>query len=163
MTTLLRHTAIPLLLAGAISTGPVLAQNAPPAAQDAAPAATARIGAAAAPADPRARQRKKEQQLLGAPNEYGAAGAQGADTDNAQQAALLDEQRMQVMGGAQGGARAPAKGQRNVAPVANAANAQAGGVTAAGALTQAGAAKTTYADPFDANGTGKHAVYKSPW
>ena len=75
--------------------------------------------AAAAPADPRAdartRQRKKEQQLLGAPNEYGAAGAQGADTDNAQQAALLNEQRMQVMGGAQGGARAPAKVQRNAA------------------------------------------------
>ncbi|HZZ10019.1 MAG TPA: hypothetical protein VFE79_04965 [Paraburkholderia sp.] len=163
MTITLRHTATWLLLATASITMSALAQNAPAAGQDAATAAGPQIGGATAPAgvNPRVKQRRSEQQLLGAPNEYGAAGAQGADTADAQQAALLDEGRMRVIGGAP----APAKGQRK-APAGNAqgaAAAQAGGVTAAGALMPTGAARATYADPFDATGAGKHTVYRSPW
>jgi hypothetical protein len=57
------------------------------------------------------------------------------------------------------------KGQRNKAPRA-AANGkvrvagQPGGPNAADGLMPEGAARATYANPYD---PGKHAVYRSPW
>jgi hypothetical protein len=176
MITTLRHTRTSLLRAiatcatcatCAICAAPALAQNAAAAPAPAAPtlAATAstsyRTPAPAARAKPGAAHRNSEAQLLGAPRDYGSPGAQQGNTADAQQAALLDEQRMTVLGGGQ---PAVGKGQRNKAPAA--ANGklrvagQPGRPNAADGLMPDGAAKTTYADPFDA---GKHAVYKSPW
>ncbi|SIO59240.1 hypothetical protein SAMN05444172_3915 [Burkholderia sp. GAS332] len=150
------------------SAAPALAQNAAPAPAAPALAATAATSygtpAPAAPANPGAAQRNSEAQLLGAPRDYGSPDAQQGNTADAQQAALLDEQRMTVLGG-QGGQPAVGKGQqRNKAQAA--ANGkvrvagQPGGPNAADGLMPEGAAKATYADPYD---PGKHAVYKSPW
>ncbi len=105
--------------------------------------------------------RNSETQLLGAPRDYGSPDAQQGNTADAQQAALLDEQRMTVLGGSAAGRaqssptrrRPPANGKVRVAG-------QPGGPNAADRLMPDGAAKTTYADPYD---PGKHAVYKSPW
>jgi hypothetical protein len=166
MTISFRHTTTSLLLAIATCAAPAIAQNAAPAPAAPALAATAATGyygvpTAAAPANPGAAHRNSEAQLLGAPREYGSPDAQQGNTADAQQAALLDEQRMTVLGG-QGAQPAVGKGQRNKAQAA--AN---GKVRVAGqpgdpnaALMPEGAAKTTYADPYD---PGKHAVYKSPW
>ena len=162
------HTTTSLFIAIAMYAAPALAQNAAPA-PAAAPALAATAAtsyatpAAAAPAKPGVAHRKSEAQLLGAPREYGSPDAQQDNTADAQQAALLDEQRMTVLGG-QGGQPALGKGQRNKAQAG--ANGkvrvagQPGGPNAAAGLMPDGAAKTTYADPYD---PGKHAVYKSPW
>ncbi|MFM0737806.1 hypothetical protein PQQ51_11240 [Paraburkholderia xenovorans] len=153
----LRHTSTALAVAIAACAAPVFAQNAAPKA--AAPAATtATYGTAApTPVDRQAARRKKEQGLLGAPREYGTPGA-GNDTADAQQADLLDEQRMRVGGGgAQGGGMpAPGKAARNNKAPADAPK-------AGDNLMAAGAAKSTYADPYGTTGAGKRAVYRSPW
>lgn len=155
-----------LLLALALYAAPALAQNAAaPAPAAPALAATAATSystpAPAARANPGAANRNSEAQLLGAPREYGSPDTQQGNTADAQQAALLDEQRMTVLGGAQPAVR---KGQPNKAQIAANGNVrvagQPGGPNAAERLMPDGAAKTTYADPFDA---GKRAVYKSPW
>ncbi|RKE26219.1 hypothetical protein B0G76_7831 [Paraburkholderia sp. BL23I1N1] len=163
-----RHTTTSLFLAIAAYAAPALAQNAAPAPAAPALAATASTSystpAPAARANPGAAHRNSEAQLLGAPREYGTPGAQQGNTADAQQAALLDEQRMTVLGG-QGGQPAVGKGQRNnKAPAA--ANGkvrvagQPGAPNAAASLMPEGAAKAAYADPYD---PGKHAVYRSPW
>ena len=164
MTISFRHTRTSLLLAIATCAAPALAQNAAPAPPLAATAATSYgTPTAAAPANPGAAHRNNEAKLLGAPRDYGSPDAQQGNTADAQQAALLDEQRMTVLGG-QGGQPAVGKAQRNKAPAA--ANGkvrvagQPGRPNAADGLMPDGAAKTTYADPY---APGKHAVYKSPW
>lgn len=119
----------------------------------------------AAPKNGRAAHRASEEKLLGAPQEYGAADAPQRNTADAQQAALLDEQRMSVTGAGPGALAAPGKGQRIKVPAAN-GNARVAGQprpTANDALMPATAAKATYADPYDLTGTGKHGVYRSPW
>lgn len=167
MTISFRHTTTSLLLAIATCSAPALAQNAAPAAAPAAPTLAATAATAygtptpAARANPGAAHRNSEAQLLGAPHEYGSPGAQQGNTADAQQAALLDEQRMTVLGGGQ---PAVGKGQRNKPQAA--ANGkvrvagQPGGPNAADGLMPEGAARTTYANPYD---PGKHAVYRSPW
>lgn len=171
MTITFPRITTPLLLAIATyigtCTAPALAQNAAPAPAAPALAATAATSygtpTPAAPANPGAAHRNSEAQLLGAPRDYGSPDAQQGNTADAQQAALLDEQRMTVLGG-QGGQPAVRKGQRNQPQAA--ANGkvrvagQPGGPNAADGLMPEGAAKATYADPYD---QGKHAVYKSPW
>ncbi|HYS63467.1 MAG TPA: hypothetical protein VEN30_06560 [Paraburkholderia sp.] len=168
MTLTLQRTAIWMLLAIATATVPALAQNAAPAPAGAAPApaataATGYGGNAQAPANRRARNRNNEQKLLGAPRQYSLDDAPLGKAADAQQA-LLDEQRMTVLGGGQGGKpalgkgkpqadKAPANGQVRVAGKAGRAN-------AADSLMPEGAARNAYADPY---GTGKHAVYRSPW
>ncbi|MFM0152603.1 hypothetical protein [Paraburkholderia sediminicola] len=169
MTISFRHTTRSLLLAIATCAVPALAQNAPPVAAAPTLAATAATAygtpTPAARANPGAAHRNSEAQLLGAPHEYGSPDAQQGNTADAQQAALLDEQRMTVLGGGQGGQPAVGKGQRNKAAQA-AANGkvrvagQPGGPNAADGLMPEGAARATYADPYD---PGKHAVYRSPW
>ncbi|MFC6313068.1 hypothetical protein, partial [Paraburkholderia dipogonis] len=116
------------------------------------------------PANRRAAHRSSEQALLGAPNPYSTDGAQG-DTNDAQRAALLDTQRMTVLGGDQaaqpavgkgkgkGKAPAAANGQLRVAAQPGRPNA------AAGVVTPEGAARTTYTDPY----ASKQGVYRSPW
>ncbi|CAE6824216.1 hypothetical protein [Paraburkholderia domus] len=166
MTISFRHTTTSLFLTIATCAAPALAQNAAPAAPTLAATAATSYGtpAPAAPANPGAAHRNNEAKLLGAPRDYGSPDAQQGNTADAQQAALLDEQRMTVLGGGQGGQPAVGKGQRNKAQAA--ANGkvrvagQPGGPNAANALMPEGAAKTTYADPYD---PGKHAVYRSPW
>lgn len=164
MITSFRHTPTILFLAIATYAAPALAQNAAPAPAAPALAATASTSysapTAAARANPGAAHRISEEQLLGAPREYGSPDAQQGNTDDAQQAALLDEQRMTVLGGAQPAVRKqPNKAQAAGNGKVRVAG-QPGGPNAADRLMPDGAAKTTYADPFDA---GKHAVYKSPW
>ncbi|SOE68206.1 hypothetical protein SAMN05446635_3242 [Burkholderia sp. OK233] len=166
MTISFRHITPSLLLAIATYAVPALAQNAAapaPAAPALAATAATSYGtpAPAARANPGAAHRNSEAQLLGAPRDYGSPDAQKGNTADAEQAALLDEQRMTVLGGAQPAVR---KGQPNKAQAAGngkvRVTGQPGGPNAAARLMPDGAAKTTYADPFDA---GKHAVYKSPW
>lgn len=162
----LRQPATWLFLALAASAVPALAlaQNnaAPPA--PAANAGTAYGTLPQAPVDRRAKQRTSEQTLLGAPRPYGTADMQQGDTDDAQRTALLNEQRMTVLGGGQGAQPALGKGNGK-APAPGAAQLrvadQAGPrLKAADGLTPEGAVKNTYADPY---ATGKHAVYRSPW
>lgn len=167
----LRHTTTSLFLAIATFAAPALAQNAAPAPAPAtaAPglAATAATGYGtprpAAAANARGARHKSEDQLLGAPPQYGSPDAQQGNTADAQQAALLDEQRMTVTGGQP----ALGNGLRNKAPGAANGKVQAAGQpgrpNAANSLMPAGAAKTTYADPYDPTGPGKHSVYRSPW
>lgn len=158
MTTSLRHTATWMFLAIASCAVPAFAQNAAPDRAAPAPAATAVNGYgvnAQLPANRRAAHRDSEKALLGSPNPYGKDNVQG-NTDDAQRAALLDTQRMTVLGGGQGAKPALGKGQRKVQAAGqpgrpNQANA---------ALAADGTAKTTYADPYSA---GKHGVYRSPW
>lgn len=167
----LRHTTTSLFLAIATFAAPALAQNAAPATAAPGPAATAATGYGtprpAAAANARGVRQKHEDQLLGAPRQYGTPDAQQGNTDDAQQAALLDEQRMTVLGGGAGGQPALGKGLRNKAPGAANGKVQAAGQpgrpNAANGLMPAGAAKTTYADPYDPTGPGKHSVYRSPW
>lgn len=131
---------------------------------NAAPAAATVNGygaAAPAPVDRAAKNRNNEQLLLGAPREYGDGGMQD-NTDDAQRAALLDQQRMTVTGGqpapagkAQRKAPAAANGQVRVAGQPGPGRQNAGD-----GLLPAGAAKNTYADPY---GTSKRSVYRSPW
>ncbi|WGS50574.1 hypothetical protein LFL96_03435 [Paraburkholderia sp. D15] len=144
--------------------------NAAPAA---APVATGYGINAPAPVDRMAKQRASEQTLLGAPREYSSDDLKQGDTEDAQRTALLNEQRMKVLGnaqGAQGGQPNLGKGvgkgnvKANAAAngaaqfrVADQANAP---VNAADALMPAGAAKNTYADPY---ATRKGTVYRSPW
>lgn len=165
----LRHITPSLFLAVAAYAAPVLAQNAAaPAPAAPALAATAATSyatpAPAARVNPGVAHRNSEAQLLGAPHQYGSPDAQQGYTADNQQAALLDEQRMTVLGGARPAVRNALKGQPNKAQAAANGKArvtgQPGGPNAAAALMPEGAAKTTYADPYDA---GKHAVYKSPW
>ena len=171
MNTSLRHTATSLFVAIAwCAAVPALAQTAAPA--PVAPAAAAATAPgygginAAAPKNGRAAHRASEEKLLGAPQEYGAADAPQRNTADAQQAALLDEQRMSVTGAGPGALPAPGKGQRIKAPAAANGNARVAGQprpTANDALMPAAAAKATYADPYDLTGSGKHGVYRSPW
>ncbi|WP_144144761.1 hypothetical protein [Paraburkholderia sp. BCC1884] len=156
----LRHTARWLSLAIAACATPAFAQNAAPAApaQGNAPTTVAATGYgtdAQAPANRRATQRNGEQSLLGAPDAYGDDTPLG-NTDDAQRNALMSEQRMTVLGGAQ-----PAAGKRKAAagngPVRVAG--QGGQPTTPDGMA-GGAAKTTYADPYT---SGKQAVYRSPW
>jgi hypothetical protein len=168
MMTSLRHTATWTFLAIASCATPAFAQNAAPNPATAVrpPAATAANGYglnAQLPADRRAAHRSSEQGLLGAPNPYGTDGAQG-NTNDAQRAALLDSQRMTVLGGDQ--AAQPAvgkgKGQRKAPAAANGqvrVAGQPGRPNAADGLTPEGAARATYADPYAT----KQGVYRSPW
>jgi hypothetical protein len=169
----LRHTATSLFAAIAscvCCAAPALAQGAAPApaAAAAAPAPGYGGNAMAPKKGGRAAHRAGEEKLLGAPQEYSSpTDLPRRNTVDAQQAALLDEQRMSVTAAGPGGQAAPLKGQRNKAPVA-AANGNARGAArprpnANDAMLPAGAAKTTYADPYDLTGTGKHGVYRSPW
>lgn len=147
---------------------PAFAQNAGPNAAAAAlpPAATAANGYglnAQLPANRRAAHRSSEQALLGSPNPYSTDGAQG-NTNDAQRAALLDSQRMTVLGGDQAAQPAVGKGKvKGKAPAA--ANgqvrvaAQPGRPNAAAGLTPEGAARATYTDPY----ASKQGVYRSPW
>jgi hypothetical protein len=111
MNTSLRHTATWMLLAIGSCAMPAFAQKAAP---EPAPAATA-VNAygvnAQLPANRRAAHRDSEKALLGSPNPYGTDNMQG-NTDDAQRAALLDTQRMTVLGGGQGAQPAVGKGQR---------------------------------------------------
>jgi hypothetical protein len=166
MTISFRHTTTSLFLTIATCAAPAFAQNAAPAAPTLAATAATSYGtpAPAAPANPGAAHRNNEAKLLGAPRDYGSPDAQQGNTADAQQAALLDEQRMKVLGG-QVGQPAVGKGQRNnKAPAA--ANGkvrvagQPGVPNAAQGLMPEGAARAAYADPYD---PGKHAVYRSPW
>jgi hypothetical protein len=144
-----------MLAAAATCAVPAFAQN------NAAPAARTVTGygaAAPAPVDRAAKNRNSEQQLLGAPREYSDGGTQG-NTDDAQRAALLDEQRMTVTDGQP----APRKGQRKAPAAANGplrVAGQPGRANAGDSLLPAGAAKNTYTDPY---GAGKRSVYRSPW
>lgn len=163
MITTLRHARTSLLLAIATCAcaAPALAQNAAPAPAAPALAATAATSygtpAPTARAKPGDARRNSEAQLLGAPRDYGSPDAQKGNTADAQQAALLDEQRMTVLGGAQPAVRNKAPGAANgKVRVAG----QPGRPNAAAGLMPESAAKNTYADPY---ATGKHAVYKSPW
>lgn len=150
--------------------------NPPPAA---APVATGYGIYAPAPVDRLAKQRASEQTLLGAPREYSSDDLKQGDTEDAQRTALLNEQRMKVLGnaqgapGAQGGQGGLPKLGKGVANGNAKGNAAANGaaqfrvadqanapVNAADALMPAGAAKNTYADPY---ATRKGAVYRSPW
>lgn len=164
----LRQSATWLLLALAASAAPALAlaQNNPTQPAQAANAGTT-YGTLPQPnVDRRAKQRTSEQTLLGAPRPYGSADMQQGDTDDAQRTALLNEQRMTVLGGEQGAQPALGKGKGNGrAPAPGTAQLrvadQAGPqLKAADGLTPEGAVKNTYADPY---ATGKHAVYRSPW
>ncbi|MFL9865164.1 hypothetical protein PQR67_13380 [Paraburkholderia fungorum] len=168
MTITFRHTSTSLFLAIATYAAPALAQNAAPAPAAPVLAATAATSygtpTAAAPVKPGVAHRKSEADLLGAPRDYGSPDAQQGNTADAQQAALLDEQRMTVLGG-QGAQPAVRKGLRNNTLPAGANGkvrvaGQPGGPNAADGLMPDGAAKTTYADPY---APAKHAVYKSPW
>jgi hypothetical protein len=168
----LRQPAAWLFLALAASAAPVLAlaQNNPaqpaPAANTGTNAGTTYGALPQAPVDRRAKQRTSEQTLLGAPRPYGTADMQQGDTDDAQRTALLNEQRMTVLGGGQGAQPALGKAKGNgKAPAPGTAQLrvadQAGPqLKAADGLTPEGAVKNTYADPYAA---GKHAVYRSPW
>lgn len=164
----LRHLAAWTFLAVASSAVPAFAQNAAPN-----PAATARPPAATAangyglnaqlPADRRAANRASEQGFLGSPNPYGSDDAQG-NTNDAQRAALLDTQRMTMLGGDQ--AAQPAvgkgKGQRKAPAAANGqvrVAGQPGRPNAAAGLTPDGATRATYTDPY----ASKQGVYRSPW
>ncbi|MFP3565377.1 hypothetical protein [Paraburkholderia sp. SIMBA_030] len=168
----LGHTATSLLVAIAwCAAVPALAQTAAPA--PAAPAATAATAPGygggtntVAPKNGRAAHRASEEKLLGAPQEYGTADAPQRNTVDAQQAALLDEQRMSMTGRAPGALPPRGKGQRFKAPAAANGNARVAGQprpTANDALMPAAAAKATYADPYNLTGTGNHGVYRSPW
>jgi hypothetical protein len=188
MTNSIRHTATCMFVAVATCALPAFAQNN---AAPAAPAATAinDYGAGLpAPGDRRAKNRDNEQELLGAPPEYGGGDTPQDNTDDAQRAALLDEQRMTVTDGGAGAQRAPRNAQRKAPGAANgqmraagqgrpnAAGGQQpqdaaknpgqmrvagqGRPTAAEGLLPQGAATNTYADPF---GGGKRAIYRSPW
>ncbi|MFM0222264.1 hypothetical protein [Paraburkholderia dipogonis] len=168
MMTSLRHTATLTFLAIASCAMPAFAQNAAPNPAGGArpPAATAANGYglnAQLPADRRAAHRSSEQGFLGAPNPYGADDTQG-NTNDAQRAALLDTQRMTVLGGDQ--AAQPAvgkgKGQRKAPAAANGQVRVAGQPArpnAADGLTPQGAARATYTDPY----ASKQGVYRSPW
>ncbi|SED11429.1 hypothetical protein SAMN02787142_2581 [Burkholderia sp. WP9] len=163
MNTSLRHTATWMLLAIGSCAAPAFAQKAAP---EPAPAATA-VNAygvnAQLPANRRAAHRDSEKALLGSPNPYGTDNMQG-NTDDAQRAALLDTQRMTVLGGGQGAQPAVGKGQRKAPAAANGQVRVAGQPgrpnPAANALAADGTAKTTYADPYT---SGKRGVYRSPW
>jgi hypothetical protein len=167
MINMLPFATTALLLAIATHAAPAFAQNAAPAAARPALAATAATSYGTPAAAPRAKpgeaNRNREMQLLGAPRDYGSPGTQRGNTADAQQAALLDEQRMTVLGGAPPAVR---KGQGNKAQAG--ANGklrvagQPGRPNAADGLMPDGAAKNTYADPYAAE-AGKRAVYKSPW
>jgi hypothetical protein len=166
MMTTLRHTRTSLLLAIATCATPALAQNAAPAAAaQPALAATAATSygtpAPVAAAKPGDANRNREMQLLGAPRDYGSLDEQKGNTADAQRAALLDDQRMTVLGGAPPAVR---KGQRKPAQAAGNDKlrlaGQPGRPNAADGLMPDGAAKNTYADPYAA---GNKPVYKSPW
>ncbi|ABE29139.1 hypothetical protein DR64_1535 [Paraburkholderia xenovorans LB400] len=164
MTTSLRHTASWMFFAIASCALPAFAQNAAPNPAAAAPAATAAndYGVnAQLPANRRTAHRNSEQALLGAPNPYGTDNAQD-NTDDAQRTALLDTQRMTVLGGGQGAQPALGKGQRKAPAAANGqvrVAGQPGRPNPANALTPEAAATTTYADPY----ASKRGVYRSPW
>ncbi|TCG00702.1 hypothetical protein BZM26_11195 [Paraburkholderia strydomiana] len=164
MTTSLQRTATCMLVLAAACAGPALAQNAAPA-RAPAMTATAPTGYGApqqAPIDRRAIQRKREQKLLGAPDGYGAADARGGNIDDARRAALMDEQRMTVIGGEQAGQQGAA-GKRKAPAAANGQLRMADaapGQRAADKLLPDGAAKAAYTDPY---ATGKRSVYRSPW
>lgn len=152
MSTSIRHAATWMLVAAAACAAPAFAQN------NAAPAANGYGAAAPAPVDRAAKNRNKEQLLLGAPREYGDGGMQG-NTEDAQRAALLDQQRMTLTDGQP----APGKAQRKPPAAANGqlrVAGQPGRPNAGDNLLPAGEAKNTYADPY---GTSKRSVYRSPW
>jgi hypothetical protein len=159
MTISLRLAATWILATVATCAAPVFAQNNG--------VATKGYGAGIpAPVDRAARNRNAERDLLGAPSEYGSGNARGGNTDDAQRAALLDEQRMTITDGKPAAGKAPGKAPGEVpgkAPGAanGAANmaAQPGGANARAGLQPTGAAKNTYADPY----TSKRSVYRSPW
>ena len=168
MTTSLRHTASWMFLAIASCALPAFAQNAAPnGGGNALPQPATAVNGygveAQLPANRRAAHRDSEKALLGSPNPYGTDDMP-ANTDDAQRSALLDTQRMTVLGGGQGPQPALGKAQRKAPAAAN------GQVQVAGqpgrpnqanaALAADGTGKTTYADPYSA---GKHGVYRSPW
>jgi hypothetical protein len=157
----IRHAATWVCVAIAACAAPALAQTT-------APAAMTTYGNGAAAQDPAgrvAKNRNNEQQLLGAPHDYGNADTPQGNLGDAQRTAILDEQRMTVTGGAQAGQAArPAagKGQRKAPGGANGAMrvaGQPGRPNAADGLTPEGAARNTYADPY----ASKRGVYRSPW
>lgn len=152
------------MAAYAACAAPVLAQNA---AAAVAPAANDNGAATQAPANRTAKNRDKEQALLGAPRDYGSADTPQGNLGDAQRTAILDEPRMTINGG--GPAAQPARaaagagaGQRKAPGAANGAlrvAGQPGRPNAAEGLTPEGAARTAYADPY----ASKRTVYRSPW
>ncbi|EDZ97773.1 conserved hypothetical protein [Burkholderia sp. H160] len=164
MTNSIRHTAAWLFIAATTYALPGFAQNnAAPAAPDA--NAVNDFGAGPpAPAGRRAANRNNEQQLLGAPAELGGGTLQG-DTDEAQRADLLDEQRMTVTDRDARAQRARDKAQRKTPAIANGQMRVAGqpgpgaGSPIAAGLLQ-GISKNPYTDPYSAD---KHPIYRSPW
>ncbi|WP_233800122.1 hypothetical protein [Paraburkholderia sp. HP33-1] len=165
MTNSIRHAAGWLFVAVTTCALPAFAQyNAAPAAPDAAAVNDDGAGLPA-PADRRATNRPNEQQLLGAPAEYGGGDTPQGDTDEAQRAALPDEQRMTGTDRDARAQRARGNAQRKTAAAANgqirvAGQPGPGRPTAAEGQLLQGAPKNIYADPY---GAGKPAIYRSPW
>jgi hypothetical protein len=139
---------------------PAFAQNTTPAA---AIDANGNGAATQAPTERVAKNRNNEQDLLGAPNDYGSDDTPQRNLGDAQRTAILDGQRMTVTGGGGQAARpATGAGPRKAAGGANGAVAAAGRrgrPNAAEGLTPEGASRITYADPY----ADKRAVYRSPW
>lgn len=140
---------------------PALAQNAVP---DAAAAANNNVPAMQTPADRLAKNRVKEQSLLGAPRDYGGDDTPQRNLGDAQRTAIPDEQRMTMNGdeqanqAAQPARPAAGKAQPKAAGALRVAG-QPGRPNAADGLTPEGAARNAYADPY----ASKRAVYRSPW
>jgi hypothetical protein len=162
MTISIRHAATWMFVAVAASAVPAFAQSTAPVAAP----TNGNAANAPAPVNRTVRDRNSEQQLLGAPREYGNDGIQGGNGDDPQRTALLDEQRMTVTDGGQAARPAAARGQRKAPAGANGTNGpvrvagQPGRPNAADGLTPQGATRAAYADPY---GAGKRTVYRSPW
>lgn len=161
----IRHTATSMCVAIATCAAcatPAFAQNA---AQAVAPAANDNGVAMQAPPDRLAKNRIKEQSLLGAPRDYGSGDTPQLSLGDAQRTAIPDEQRMTMNGdgqAAQAARPAVGKGQRKAPGAANGAMrvaGQPGRPNAADGLTPEGATRNAYADPY----ASKRAVYRSPW
>ncbi|SMG44312.1 hypothetical protein [Paraburkholderia susongensis] len=117
------------------------------------------------PAERTAKNRNAEQDLLGAPPEYGLGDNPEGNTDDAQRKALLDERRMTVLGQMPNAKAANAKlgkTQRNAPAAGDPMRApnQTDRPNAANGAPPRGAPKEAYADPY---GGAKRAVYRSPW
>ena len=158
MTTPIRHAAAWMLTTVATCAAPAFAQS-----NAATAAMTAPAYGAEAPAPFRQTEnnRNREQELLGAPREYGDGdGGTRRNIYDAQSAAIPDQKRKTLTGGQP----AASKGQRTAPAAAHdplRVAAQPGRPNVGAALLPAGAAKkNAYADPY---GAGKRSVYRSPW
>lgn len=158
MNTPIRLAAASLLTAVVTCGPPAFAQN------NAATAATTdSIYSAESPAPfgQTEKNRDPEQQSLGTKHAYGDGnGGPQRNFDDAQRAALLDEQRMtipdgQTAAGKKGRPKAPAAANDPLRVAA-----EPGRPNTGAASRPAGAAKNAYPDPY---GTGGRPLYRSPW